>query len=172
MRTKKQITIAPDEAGAKEALRDFVNAGSRLKEIEGQLEQEVLKVRDKYKKTVLDLQDKKAGCFALVQAYSEAHKTTLFTRRKSLDWGHAIFGFRTGTPKVDKKRGITWDAALALMKNMGLGFVRTKEEVDKDKIIASREDAGAMGQLAKIGLSVVQTETFFLEPKEEELVNP
>ena len=82
-----------------------------------------------------------------------------------------MFGFRTGTPKVEKKRGITWDAALALIKNLELPFIRTKEEVDREKIIMRREDPEVTGSLAKIGINVVQTETFFIEPKEEELVN-
>lgn len=168
-RQRKQIVVAPDEAGAREALRHYAEAGSRLKAIEARQEQQILQVRDRYKTQVADLQDQQAHCFALVQAYSEANKSTLFTRKKSVDWRVGIFGFRTGTPKVDKKRGITWDAALALVKNMGLGFIRTKEEVDRDKIIASRDDAEAMGKLAKIGLSVVQQESFFVEVKEEQL---
>lgn len=171
MREKKKVVNAPEEAEAREALRDYVNTSSKLKEIEAKQEQEINKIRDKYKNKVTDLQDKKASCFELVHAYSEANKEDLFVKKKSIDWSFGIFGFRTGTPKVEKKRGITWDAALQLIKNMDDQFIRTKEEVDKDKIISSREDMEVMGKLAKIGITVVQNETFFIEAKEEELVN-
>ena len=171
MREKKQVVVAPDEAGAKESIKDFCSISSKLKAIEAKQEQEILKIRDKFKSQVADLQEKKAKAFELVQAYAEENKEDLFSKKKSLDWSFALFGFRTGTPKVEKKRGITWDAALALIKNLELPFIRTKEEVDREKIIMSREDPEVTGSLAKIGINVVQTETFFIEPKEEELVN-
>ncbi len=170
-RQKKNVIVSPDEAGAQVALKDFALASSQLKETEAKIEQEVQKIRKKYASRVNGMQQLRDDSYGLVHAYASENKDKLFDKKRSVDWSFGTFGFRLGTPKVDKKRGITWGAALQLIKGQDLEFVRTKEEVDRDKIIASREDPAIMGQLAKLGISVIQTETFFVEPKEEDLIN-
>jgi len=171
VRQKKNVVVSPDEAGAQTALKDFALANSQLKEMEAKIEQDVQKIRSKYKGRINDMQQLRDESYDLVHAYASENKEQLFVKKRSIDWNFGTFGFRLGTPKVEKKRGITWDAALQLIKGQELDFVRTKQEVDRDKIIASREDPTIMGQLAKLGLSVGQTETFFVEPKEEDLIN-
>lgn len=169
-RTKKKVVVVHDEAEAQEALKTFATASSQLKQLEGTIEQEVAKVREKHARRVNELNQTKAESFEKVQAYAEGKKELLFTKTKSLEWLHGRIGFRQGTPKTDKPKGITWDAMLKLLKeNNFTNLIRTKEEIDKEKIIASREDESLMGKLAKIGLVVIQDETFFVEPKVEEL---
>lgn len=93
-----------------------------------------------------------------------------FGDKKSKELTHGNVNFRLGTPKVDKKKGFTWDGILEVVKASGLRslFVRSKEELDKEAIIKNhalyessdgREGIGP-DQLKALHVEVVQTETF------------
>ena len=59
-------------------------------------------------------------------------------------------------------------SAIGLLKELKLtAFIRIKEEVDKDKILETREDAEIMQKLNTCGLKVVQDERFYIDLKEE-----
>ncbi|WP_420582055.1 host-nuclease inhibitor Gam family protein [Reichenbachiella sp.] len=169
MRQKTTVT-APSETEAKDFMLQYADSSSQLKKLEGEMEVKIQAVREKYKDKVQSLSTTKETAFQKLQAYALRNRDELFIKRKSLDWGHGILGFRIGTPKVTKKAGITWAAMLDLVKNAGKkDLIRTKEDIDKEKIIASRDDEDFMKPLNDLGISVVQDETFFVEPKEEEL---
>lgn len=168
-RTKKKVVLAPDEAEARRELHRFAESTSKLKGIEAEMEEKMQEIREGYSSRVAELTEAKAESFEKLNAFANENKEDLFSKRKSLELDHGVIGFRTGTPKVKKKTGITWAAALDIVKSMDLPYVRTKEEVDRDKIIATRKDEAAMAPLAKIGITVVQDETFFVEPKEEKI---
>lgn len=170
-RTKKIVTVAPSEAEAHEAMRLFAEKSSQLKALEAKMELDIQKARDKYKLKIETLRLEKDDSFDKLKAFAEEHRNDLFTKRKSLDWTHGILGFRTSTPKVDKPSRITWANILEIIKKENLTrFLRTKEEINKEAIVECREDEEVMAKLKDVaGLEVVQTETFFVEPKEEEI---
>jgi phage host-nuclease inhibitor protein Gam len=96
-----------------------------------------------------------------------------FGKRKSVEWVHGTFGFRTGTPKLVKKLKAAWNSATFLerVKNaLGSLYIRTVEEVNREQIIADRATIPA-SSLTEAGLSVEQDEAFFAEPKLEEIEN-
>lgn len=152
-------------------MKAFAEASSRLKGIEAEMELEVQKIREKFtlriEKTRVDYDHN----LELLKRYAEENRSTLFEKKKSLNWTHGIIGFRTGTPKVSKPSKVTWDTILKTLKDEGLkAFIRVKVEINKDKIIESREDKVIMNQLKDLaGIEVIQQETFFVEPKEEEV---
>lgn len=170
-RAKKVVTTAPDEAGAHEALRIFAETSSKLKGLEAEVEQEVQRIREKHNVKLQKLRVDYNHNMEQLQAYAEANKETLFTKKKSVEWMHGIIGFRTSTPSVIKPSRLTWPKVLEILKEDKLtSFIRTKEEINKDKMIESREDKIIMGRLKDLaGIEVIQKETFFVEPKEEEL---
>jgi phage host-nuclease inhibitor protein Gam len=55
-----------------------------------------------------------------------------------------------------------------LVKEFLPGYVRTVEEITKDKLLADREAEKMPDDMARCGIQVVQDETFFIEPKKEE----
>ncbi len=92
-----------------------------------------------------------------------------FGTRKSLELTHGVIGWRTGQPQLKTRTGFTWERVLETLQKLGLsGFIRRKEEVAKDAILAARQDLEATGRLKEIGCRVVQDEPFFIEPKIEE----
>jgi phage host-nuclease inhibitor protein Gam len=76
-------------------------------------------------------------------------------------------GFRTGTPKLKTLKGFTWGAVTNLLKEFLPAYVRTSEEPAKDKLLADREDEVVSALFPKVGISVTQDETFYVEPKKE-----
>ncbi|MFK8296741.1 host-nuclease inhibitor Gam family protein [Capnocytophaga canimorsus] len=61
----------------------------------------------------------------------------------------------------------TWGAVTNLLKEFLPSYVRTVEEPAKDKLLADRDNEEVNTLFGKVGISVVQDETFFVEPKKE-----
>jgi phage host-nuclease inhibitor protein Gam len=99
-----------------------------------------------------------------------------FGGKKSIEMLHGKLGFRTSPPALKALSKWTVDRVLAALKAAGMGnFVRTKEEIDKDGILAEHaarlDDGGSKlpnEVLKTVGLVVKQEETFFVEPKQEQ----
>ena len=102
-----------------------------------------------------------------MQAYAVENKEELFARKKSVESAHGVFGFRTGTPKLKNLKGFTWAAVTNLCKELLPSYIRTSEELAKDKLLADRELPEVAEYFPKIGVQVVQDETFYVEPKKE-----
>lgn len=86
-----------------------------------------------------ELSDVKDGAFEIMQAYAVENKEELFARKKSVESAHGVFGFRTGTPKLKNLKGFTWAAVTNLCKELLPSYIRTSEELAKDKLLADRE---------------------------------
>ncbi len=95
-----------------------------------------------------------------------------FEKTRTLDLTHGSIGFRTNPPKVGMlNRKYNVDTAIQLIKQVFKGlYVRQKEEVDKDAILAAYATKQIDDQqLAGVGLKIDQGEKFVCEPKWEEL---
>ena len=102
-----------------------------------------------------------------MQTYATENKDTLFSKKKSLESAHGIIGFRTGNPKLKNRKGFTWAAVTNLCKEFLPDYIRTTEELAKDKLLADRDVPEVAEQFAHIGVEVVQDESFYVEPKKE-----
>lgn len=171
-RVKKKLVPVPSDNDVQGKMLDYAKASSSLKKVEAEMELKIQQLRDKFKARIDTLRKEKEEASESLQAYAVHNRETLFSKRKSRDLVHGMIGFRTGTPKVVKSRAKTWDRILELLKKHNMAsFIRMKEEVDKEKIIASREDKEIMETLGEWDIKVVQDETFFIEVKEEALVD-
>jgi len=135
------------------------------------LDDQLAQVRAKFESELAEIDDRINDGMKLAQEYADAHPDMFPKDRKSLDTTHAVVGYRTGMPKLKTLRGWTWDvvldAVLSLPGKMR-EYIRTKSEVDKARIIADADDIGA-DCLRKFGMQLVQDETFFIDPKLEDL---
>lgn len=102
---------------------------------------------------------------ALVQAWAEANPEE-FGERKSIETTHGTIGFRTGTPKLVKLTRWTWDRVKeAIKKRFGAQYIRVKEEIDKEAIIAAHSARQITNDdLRQQGCEVEQEESFFVDP--------
>lgn len=101
----------------------------------------------------------------VLQVWAEANPSE-FAGRKSLDLTHAVIGWRTGQPALKTLAGWTWDRVLEKLKSAARNacFIRTKQEVDKQVLLAARVDLKPE-ELREMGVRVIQEESFFIEPK-------
>lgn len=161
-RVSKKLITEVNREKAEEAFADYNRATSQLQIIEGKMNAEITTIKEKHEAKINSLQEQKDECFEVMQVYAEANPE-LFGDKKSVDWTHGKFGFRTGMPKLQTLKGFKWPAVLALVKQKLNGYTRVKEDLDKEKILANRTEL----DLKSIGVEVVQDESFFIEPNLE-----
>lgn len=169
-REKKTIISGVTREVADEAFASYSMAEAQAAKITADIELQCAKIREKYADKLADLEEQKAIAFDTLQAYASENKGDLFTKKKSLDMVHGTIGFRTGTPKLKTLKGFTWASALQLVREFLPSYIRTTEEITKDKLLADRDVEGMQDNMSRCGIQVVQDETFFVEPKKEETI--
>lgn len=167
-RQKKTVITGVSKEAAEEAFAAYAKADAERARITAEIELKCAQIREKHQERLSQLQTVQDGAFDTLQAYAMENQAELFTRKKSLDMVHGTIGFRTGTPKLKTLKGFTWASALQLVKEFLPGHIRATEEIAKDKLLADRDDEKVQANLARCGISVVQDESFFIEPKKEE----
>lgn len=140
-----------------------------LNELRIQMDRKIADIREQYEGTLDRLQVDLERHVAALEAWASANPDEFPAGRKSVEFVHGTIGFRTGQPRLKPARGSTWDKVARKIEGLGLArFLRRKVEVDREAIIGARDTLTAAEMLA-MGVSVVQDETFFVEPKAEAL---
>ena len=159
-REKKKLIMEVSRENAEEAFAQYNTCYSQLEIQQGKMNAELTAIKEKYENKIKDLQEKRDEHFEMLQAFAES-SPDLFSTKKSLEFTHGTIGFRTGTPKLTCLKGYKWPAVFDLLKKkQWTDFIRVKEEVDKESLLAGRAEL----PLADVGLEVVQDETFFVQP--------
>lgn len=167
-RTKKPIISGVTSEQSEQAFADFAKADARIVKINADMDVQFTKIREKYADELNELEAEKKGAFEIVQVYATENKELLFKKKKSVESVHGIFGFRTGTPKVEKLKGYTWEAVAKLAKAFLPEYIRTSEELAKDKLLTDYKEEKVATKLAEIGVKITQEEAFYIERKTEE----
>lgn len=167
-REKKVVQTGITGEQMEQAFSDYSIADAKIQNITSKMDVEMTRIREKYQDDLQRWGDLKTKSFDLLQAYAMENRDELFTKRKSMDTVHGVFGFRTGTPKLKPLKGYTWSAITNLLKEFLPSYVRTTEEPAKDKLLADREVPEVADMFRKVGVYVDQDETFFVEPKKED----
>jgi len=136
--------------------------------------QQLLTTRDKriaevaqyYNPDIIKHQAAIAAMTDAAEAWAVANPLEFPTGRRSLQMSHGELGFRTSPPSVKPlNRKFTLDKILALMRRYLPGYIRTVEDIDREAIIASRNEPIVQDTLVKCGLRIIQTTKFYVEPK-------
>lgn len=179
-RQKKTIISGVTKEAAEEAFAAYTKADAERAKITAEIELKCAQIREKHQDRLSQLQATQEEAFDTLQTYAVENQAELFTKKKSLEMVHGTIGFRTGTPKLKTLKGFTWASALQLVKEFLPGFIRSTEEIAKDRLLMERDTdvvnpGDPLGEgrplrevMAKCGISVVQDETFFVEPKKED----
>ena len=166
-RTKKTVVSGITREQAEQAFADFAAADAKVQNLTSKMDIEMTRIREKYADQLAELSATKEKNFDIMQAYAIENKEELFSKRKSLESAHGVFGFRTGTPKLKNLKGFTWAAVTNICKELLPQYIRTTDELAKDKLLADRDNPEVAEFFPKIGVQVVQEETFYVEPKKE-----
>jgi len=167
-REKKVVHTGVGSEQMELAFADYARCDARIQKINAQMDIEMVKIREKYADEIAKNVEIRDKSFDVLQAFACENKTDLFAKRKSMETTHGVLGFRTGTPKLKTNKGFTWASVTQLLKEFAPKYVRTVEEPNKERLITDRDDAETATLFPKVGISVVQDETFFVEPKKEE----
>ena len=167
-REKKTVYSGVKQEEMETAFADYARADARIQKINATMDIEMTRIREKWQDELTKLGETKEKSFDILQAYAIENRDELFSKRKSLETTHGTIGFRTGTPKLKTLKGFTWASVTNLLAEFLPSYVRTVTEPAKDKLLADREDEEVAAMLPKVGVAVVQDETFYVEPKKEE----
>lgn len=178
-RVKKTVITGMTAAEAEEAFATYSKADAQQTKMTAEMDLACAKIREKYQERLAALQAEKEAAFDKLQAYAMENQSELFAKKKSLEMTHGVIGFRTGTPKLKTSKGFTWAACLTLLKEIMPEYVRSTEEIAKDRLLADRdgelkreegsEPVSVRSEMARCGILVVQDESFYVEPKREEV---
>lgn len=171
MKKKTKVTevITGDEAF--NVMQLYAESATELKRLEAKVEKETSAIREKYEDEIAKHQTNLNEANEKLVRYGEFNKDEIFADKKTIDLIYGTVSLRLGTHKVDKKKSLTWESIVLMMKKVNKNFLRTKIEVNKEAIIEAREDKKMMAKLANIGVSVVQEEAITVQSKEEELID-
>lgn len=169
---KKKVAVVPplNPKEADKVMAAYAMADARRSEINALIDEQFTKIREKYAEELEQNKEVLEVNFQKMQMYAET-RPELFKAKKSYDTTHGTIGFRTGTPKLKAKKGFTLASVLMLLKSKGKKatmYIRTKEEIARDVLIANRKDAQCKVLLEEVGLDVIQDDTFYIDLKKEE----
>ena len=167
-RKKKVIISGISREEMEEAMRCYAAADAEQRSLTAEMDGKLTEVREGYAGRLQHLDIEKEEAFEKLQAFATENREEHFSKRRSMETTHGTLGFRTGNPQLKPAKGMTWQGILELLKLKGKGYVRTVEEVAKDKLLAERETEGCAAVMAACHITVIQKETFYVEPKTEE----
>jgi phage host-nuclease inhibitor protein Gam len=128
------------------------------------MDQRLKEVREDHEAQLAYINDKLTPLLMRIQAWAESNAGD-FGKLKSIEMIHGTIGWRVSPPTLKTLSGWTWQRVLDALKSLGHApFIRTKEEVDKQAVLAQRENL-LDGDLRQFGCKIVQEESFFVEPK-------
>lgn len=168
-RVKKTVLSGITREQADTAFAEFAAQDAREQKITASMDEQITRIREKYQPDLKACTDAKEKAFDTMQVYALENRDVLFSKKKSVETIHGVFGFRTGTPKLKTKKGFTWAAVTNLLKTYLPTYVRTTVEPAKDLLLAARDNKDVSKHFEVIGVYVDQDETFFVEPKKEDI---
>lgn len=151
---------------AEDAMRELCIATHQLEQKTAAMNEELARTREKHETEIQALKETTELLTAKINTWADKHPEA-FAKKKSVEMVHGVCGYRTSPPALKTVRGVTWIKALGLIKNAFPAFVRTKEEVDKEAVLAARDNIGTAA-LMSVGLRVDQAETFFIDVARDE----
>lgn len=167
---KTRIRVVEKNAVTRDEVETLINEiaciENNRRQLTAKMDAEILAIREQCGPNLDKYAEDIKVKTALVQAWAEANPSE-FGNRKSIEFPAGKVGFRTGTPKLKTITGWTFARVLEKLLSLpwGAEFVRVKQEVDKEAILAQHSQGTfSQDELRSIGCKVEQDEAFFIEP--------
>lgn len=154
-----------DAAEVEGYVREFCLADVRLDEAQARLNEALAMARETAEPEIAALKEQRKEMFDVVRVWADAHPDA-FAGRRSVAMVHGTLLYRKGQPTLKTLTGVTWEKVLGLLKQLRPEYVRRKEEVDRQAILADRDELKPTG-LEALGLRVDQADRFDLEANKE-----
>lgn len=167
-RQKKVVVTDVSHTEMERAFGVYASADAEEQSILAEMEKEIVALRQAKAPRLEELKAQKEESFEVIQSYATENRSTLFTKKKSIDTPYGTCGYRTGNPKLKTLKGITWNAVKMLLNAKFPQYIRTEIEIAKDMLLADRDKDGIAEIYAYAGVKVEQDETFYIETKRED----
>ena len=163
--------MKPQKIKSREAAEDSMAALAmatyRRDKVEATMNLQLTAVREKFEAELATLADEIKTETKRLRDWADSNPG-LFGPARSIKLTHGTLGYRLGNWAVKLIRGFKADRAIALAKNvLGPAYVRTKEELDKELILADRGKLSP-DTLAGCGIRLEQAEAFYATPEKSE----
>ena len=168
-RTKRAVRQLLTPEAAQQEMKDYADATSELKALEAEIEKMKNGIVEAYKGRITRFQARRDDAINTLQNYALLNRVKLFKNKKSFTFDSGTIGFRETTPKVVKATKKTWPELLSIIKAFAPDLIRSKEYINKERMIERRADSDLMTKLSTLGVSVEQNDTFFCVSNEEDL---
>lgn len=163
-----KITLTPaleTREDVETTMNDLALTEAHYRRLQSQVDAEILAVKDRHAANLAIYQETMTRLTQQLHDWSVTHPDEFPKDRKSLRLTSGLIGFRTGQPKLALvSRKFTFERALSLVRELLPGFIRTKDEIDREALIAQRSEPVIAAALPRCGLIVTQDESFFAEP--------
>lgn len=157
---------------ADQTLLKIADCETQLQRAEAEMNEQIQKIRDEYEINTHGVRAIKASHEKELERFCILNKVD-FEKSRSRELVHGKVGFRNTPPKVALlNRKYKWDTVLELLAKVRFGkdFIRTKDEINKEQVLAAYAAKEIDDQkLASVGMKVDQTEEFFSVIKWEEI---
>ena len=152
---------------AEAAMDALALATHRRDKLEAEMNLRLTAVREKYEAEMAQLATSIKTETDRLHAWADSHPEA-FDSARSLKLLHGVVGYRLGNWAVKLIRGFKLERAVALVKTvLGPAYVRTKEEIDKELLLADRAHIPPES-LTACGLRLEQAEAFYATPEKSE----
>lgn len=164
-KTSKPIHLGISREEYEKSMAEYAAAEAKSQSLTAKMEAELNKVRAKYAEPLEDLEAVKELHFNVVEQYAVEHREDLFKDKKKVKGMYGTIGFRTGSPKLKLIDGFTWPNVTERCREFLPEYVKTSYDLAKSKLLADRTKTGMDELFEKVGVQVVQEESFYLDPK-------
>jgi len=147
-------------ADVDKALKELCALEAEIERIDSEADKQIAAIKAKAAEAGKGLRERVKEVSATIKAFCDYHKGEYFKDKKSLDLAFGTIGYRLTPPSVSITK-----QTLPLMKQLGLvGYIRVKEEVDKEALLSLDDET-----LAQIEAVKKQKNEFFIQPKREQV---
>lgn len=167
-RVTKKVVTEVEQLSREEVevvFKQYAEAESSFNKLQAELELKITELRSKYQEKLAGFTGTMTEEKERLELYAMQNKD-LFTLKRSQEFTHGWLGFRTCPPSVKTIKGFTMESVKNLLKRIAPNYLRVKEEVDKDTLLADADKLG-VEKLAEFGLKVSQDEIFEVTTKKE-----
>lgn len=164
IRKKAPALPVPKSQAEAEALLDLIGELQReIGRIEAEMNDMLARTKEEYAESARPLNEEIEQRFNALHAWAEAHREALCPgRAKTANLATGQIAWRTTPPAC---RIVQPEVVIERLKSMGLQeFIRTREEIDKTRILADPERVEGVK-----GITVTQREEFVAKPFESQI---
>jgi len=162
------LPVPQNRDEAARAVREIGDDRRRLARLEADMNDRIAALKQRYEEQAAPINERVEAATEGLKIWAEANRTALTggDKTKTVDVGTGEIKWRLRPPSVRLK---AIDDVIARLRELGLSrFVRTKEEVNKDALLAEPEVARTV-----TGISIgTAGEDFIVEPFEAALSAP